>query len=88
MKDQMLQELDAKWQSQISQVQSDYDTRLKTLSTEVSDMQKKVQTFNELLTFTKDNANNKTDSSNQLYTQLNEVKNQLNDLQKKMDLLK
>ncbi|MNW58568.1 hypothetical protein D3C74_364440 [compost metagenome] len=51
-------------------------------------MQSTVDTFNELLTFTKDNASNKTDNSNKLYTQLNEVRKQLAALQKEMDLLK
>ncbi|ANS73669.1 hypothetical protein AWM70_02975 [Paenibacillus yonginensis] len=88
MKKQMVEELDAKWQSQISHMQSDYQSRLKTLDGEVAELQTKVQAFNELLTFTKDNASNKTDNSNQLYTQLNEVKKQLSELQKKMDLLK
>lgn len=88
MKQTMLEELDAKWQTQISQVQSNYDAQLKTINTEVADLQNKVESFNELLTFTKDNASSKTDNSNQLYTQLNEVKKQLSDLQKKMDLLK
>lgn len=88
MKEQMLQELDAKWQSQISLVQSDYQAQLNTLNTEVTELQNKVKTFNELLIFTKDNASNKTDNSNQLYTQLSEVKKQLTELQKKLDLLK
>jgi phage host-nuclease inhibitor protein Gam len=73
---------------QIQALKSDYEKQLTALSKEVSGLQGKVQSFNELLTFTKDNANNKTDNSNKLYTQLNEVKQQLNTLQKKMDLLK
>ncbi|WP_138494078.1 hypothetical protein [Paenibacillus pinistramenti] len=88
MKKQMVKELDAKWQQQVSLIQSDYQNQLKTLNGEVAELQTKVQSFNELLTFTKDNASSKTDNSNQLYTQLSEVKKQLSDLQKKMDLLK
>lgn len=88
LKQQMLNEMQTHTDQQIQALKSDYEKQLTTLSKEVSDLQGKVQSFNELLTFTKDNANNKTDNSNKLYTQLNEVKQQLNILQKKMDLLK
>ncbi|MDY8091882.1 hypothetical protein UY456_02655 [Paenibacillus polymyxa] len=88
LKQQMLNEMQTHTDQQIQALKSDYEKQLTALSKEVSGLQGKVQSFNELLTFTKDNANNKTDNSNKLYTQLNEVKQQLNTLQKKMDLLK
>ncbi|MNV24657.1 hypothetical protein D3C71_1157290 [compost metagenome] len=84
----MLSTLDAKWQAQTNAIKADYNSKLSSLSNEVSQLGGKVQSFNELLTFTKDNASNKTDNSNKLYTQLNEVKKQLSTLQSKMDLLK
>lgn len=84
----MLHSLDAKWQAQTNALKSEYNSKMSALSKEVSELDSKVQSFNELLTFTKDNASNKTDNSNKLYTQLSEVKKQLNALQSKMDLLK
>lgn len=84
----MLSALDAKWQAQTNAIKADYNSKLSSLSNEVSQLDSKVQSFNELLTFTKDNASNKTDNSNKLYTQLAEVKKQLSALQSKMDLLK
>ncbi|MBP2002202.1 hypothetical protein J2Z69_003259 [Paenibacillus shirakamiensis] len=88
LKQTMLSELDAKWRIQSNQFKSDYSAQMNSLSKEVKELDGKVQSFNELLTFTKDNASNKTDNSNKLYTQLNEVKKQLSLLQNKMDLLK
>ncbi|MNW18345.1 hypothetical protein D3C71_2178750 [compost metagenome] len=55
---------------------------------DLAELKTKVDALNELLTFTKDNADSKTDNSNQLYTQLNEVKKQLNELQKSLEVLK
>lgn len=69
-------------------MQNDYTTQLSTLSNEVKDLQSKVDSFNELLEFTKDNKTDESDSSNKLYTQLSEVQKQLNKLQSQMDLLK
>ncbi|MNP78351.1 hypothetical protein D3C76_1759400 [compost metagenome] len=54
----------------------------------MKDLQSKVESFNELLEFTKDNSSDKSDNSNKLYSQLSEVKKQLTQLQKQMDLLK
>ncbi|MDT3425084.1 TolA-binding protein [Paenibacillus forsythiae] len=88
LKDQMLKQLSAQSQQQLSLLQSDYEQKLSVLSKEISELQDKVQSFNELLTFTKDNASTKTDNSNKLYTQLSEVRKQLDALQKEMDLLK
>lgn len=69
-------------------MKTDYESKIAVLSEQVKELQSTVQTFNELLTFTKDNASNKTDNSNKLYTQLSEVKKQLDTLKKEMDLLK
>lgn len=88
MKQQMISSIKADTERQIAVLQNDYETRLNDMSKEMTALQSKVDSFNELLTFTKDNASSKTDNSNKLYTQLNEVQKQLNTLQKKMDLLK
>ncbi|MBY9080448.1 hypothetical protein KIH86_07215 [Paenibacillus sp. HN-1] len=88
LKDRMVAQLTAQSQQQMAALRSDYEQKLSALSKEVTELQGQVQSFNELLTFTKDNANNKTDNSNKLYTQLNEVRKQLDALQKEMDLLK
>jgi len=78
--------------AQIAGMQKTYDTRLAALEStyqgEITLMKEKIDALNELLTFTKDNADNKTDNSNKLYTQLNEVKKQLNELKKSLDVLK
>lgn len=88
LKQSMIDQLDSKWQSEAEQMKADYTAQLTALSGEVKDLQSKVETFNELLEFTKDNNSEKTDNSNKLYSQLSEVKQQLAALQKKMDLLK
>lgn len=88
MKQEMLNQIQAHTDQQMAALKADYDKQLTTISKEVDGLQSKVESFNELLTFTKDNANSKTDNSNKLYTQLNQVKQQLDTLQKKMDLLK
>ncbi|MGP0585234.1 hypothetical protein [Paenibacillus timonensis] len=88
LKQSMIDQLDTKWQSEAEQMKADYTAQLTALSGEVKDLQNKVETFNELLEFTKDNNSEKTDNSNKLYSQLSEVKQQLAALQKKMDLLK
>lgn len=78
--------------SQITAMQQAYEARMKELETnytaDIADLKAKVDALNELLTFTKDNADSKTDNSNKLYTQLNEVKKQLNELQKSLEVLK
>ncbi|MCH1643163.1 hypothetical protein MJ257_23975 [Paenibacillus timonensis] len=88
LKQSMVDQLDAKWQNEAEQMKADYTAQLTALSGEVKDLQSKVEAFNELLEFTKDNSSEKTDNSNKLYSQLSEVKQQLAALQKKMDLLK
>lgn len=78
--------------AQISEMQKAYDGRIAEMETtyqgEITQLKSKVDALNELLTFTKDNADTKTDNSNKLYTQLNEVKKQLDELKKSLDVLK
>lgn len=88
MKQEMVRQIQADTHKQMNELKQSYEARFAELSGEVKELESKVQSFNELLTFTKDNATSKTDNSNKLYTQLNEVKKQLSELQRKMDLLK
>jgi uncharacterized protein HemX len=79
-------------QQQLQVVQQDYQkqvTQLKdSVTTDMKALQTKVDSLNELLAFTKDSANSKTDNSNQLYTQLADVTKKLEELQKNLDVLK
>ncbi|NWL88360.1 MULTISPECIES: hypothetical protein [unclassified Paenibacillus] len=88
LKDSMIAQMNLEIQTRTDAMKTDYTTQLSALSAEIQELNSKVEAFNELLTFTKDNSSNKTDNSNKLYSQLNEVKEQLAALQKKMDLLK
>lgn len=92
MKRQLLEDLQNQTEARIAAMQTDYQNRLtemkKGIDTDMNDMKSKVDAFNELLTFTKDNASTKTDNSNKLYTQLNEVKKKLDELKKNLDVLK
>ncbi|MFD2114386.1 hypothetical protein ACFSTH_13495 [Paenibacillus yanchengensis] len=69
------------YQANLVKLDEQYEKRMDELSS-------KVEALNELLTFTKDNADSKTDNSNKLYSELNEVKKQLNELKKNLDVLK
>ncbi|SDN25404.1 hypothetical protein SAMN04487897_102288 [Paenibacillus sp. yr247] len=79
-------------QQQLQVVQQDYQKQVNQLkdsvTTDMKALQTKVDSLNELLAFTKDSANSKTDNSNQLYTQLADVKKKLDELQKNLDVLK
>lgn len=88
LQEQTLTALEAQTAAQMAELRADYEQQFVALDKQVAALQGKVDSFNELLTFTQDNANDKTDNSNKLYTQLNEVKSKLSELQKKMDLLK
>ncbi|WP_235885382.1 hypothetical protein [Paenibacillus cymbidii] len=92
MRAQITTELSQQTQQQLTVVQADYDKQIADLKTamngEMAALQAKVDSLNELLAFTKDSANSKTDNSNQLYTQLAEVKKKLEELQKNLDVLK
>jgi peptidoglycan hydrolase CwlO-like protein len=78
---QQLQVIQQDYQKQVSELRDSVSTDMKTL-------QAKVDSLNELLAFTKDSANSKTDNSNQLYTQLADVKKKLDELTKNLDVLK
>ncbi len=85
-------DLERQTASQITAMQQAYEARMLQLETnyteDLAELKTKVDALNELLLFTKDNADSKTDNSNKLYTQLNEVKKQLNELKKSLDVLK
>ncbi len=85
-------DLERQTASQIAILQQDYDSRMTKLEAsyteQLAQMEGKIEELNELLTFTKDNADSKTDNSNKLYTQLAAVKKQLNELKKSLDVLK
>lgn len=89
---QLTVELERQTASQIAQMQQHYEERITSVEAAFSDemaaLASKVDALNELLTFTRDNTNDKTDNSNKLYTQINEVKKKLNELQKSLDVLK
>jgi peptidoglycan hydrolase CwlO-like protein len=92
MKQQISADIASQTQQQLQSIQDDYQkqvTELKAnVSSDMAKLQTKVDSLNELLAFTKDSANSKTDNSNQLYTQLAEVKKKLDELQKNLDVLK
>jgi esterase/lipase len=77
---------------QITAMQQQFDSQLRQLDAsyteQLTQMQGNIQALNELLTFTKDNADSKTDNSNKLYSQLAQVQKQLNELKKSLDVLK
>ncbi|WP_274652549.1 hypothetical protein [Paenibacillus humicola] len=92
LKERLTKEISAQTSQQITAMQKDYETQLKQMQThfngELDQVQSKVDALNELLEFTKDNTNSKTDNSNKLFTQLSDVQKKLEELQKNMDVLK
>ncbi|MFD0589985.1 hypothetical protein ACFQZE_18550 [Paenibacillus sp. GCM10027627] len=92
MQREMTADVERQTAAQLADMQKIYDARLadldKSYKAEMTQLKDKVDALNELLTFTKDNADTKTDNSNKLYTQLNEVKKQLEELKKNLDVLK
>ncbi|CAM3374550.1 MULTISPECIES: hypothetical protein [Paenibacillus] len=88
LKEQVVIQLQEDTDRQMASFKSEYDQRFNELVQELDEMQSQVQSFNELLTFTKDQASGKTDNSNKLYSQLSEVEKQLKELERKMELLK
>lgn len=84
--------LEAQTANQILNMQRDYDARITKLEedykAQLALMESKIQSLNELLEFTKDNADTKTDNSNKLYSQLADVKKQLTELKKSLDVLR
>lgn len=92
MQQEITSDIERQTSAQIEQMQTAYEAKLADLETgyqaEITELKGKIDALNELLTFTKDNADTKTDNSNKLYTQLNEVKKQLDELKKSLDVLK
>jgi septal ring factor EnvC (AmiA/AmiB activator) len=92
LKKELTADLAQQNQAQLLKIQTNYEQQLSRLETnvnqEMTDLQNKVEQLNQLLAFAKDSTSSKTDSSNQLYTQLQDVKKQLEQLQKNMDVLK
>lgn len=92
LRNQIATRISTENQAQLEIIQKDYQVQLDglktSMETDMSKLQAKVEALTELLAFTKDNANSKTDNSNQLYTQLAEVKKQLDTLQQNLDVLK
>jgi uncharacterized protein HemX len=91
IKQQIAADLSSQTQQQLQTLQTEYQKQLDTLkesmTSDMSKLQAKVDSFNELLAFSKDSASSKTDNSNQLYTQLQEVKKKLDELKKNLDVL-
>jgi uncharacterized membrane-anchored protein YhcB (DUF1043 family) len=92
IKEQIASDIAAQTEKQLQAVQDDYQKQLAQLrdsvNTDMTQLQTKVDTMNELLSFVKDSASNKTDNSNQLYTQLGDVKKKLDELKSNLDMLK
>lgn len=88
LKEQVVVQLQQDTRQEMAAFKAEYDKRFNELVQEMDEMQSKVQSFNELLTFTKDQASGKTDNSNKLYSQLSQVEKQLKELERKMELLK
>ncbi|MDG0791376.1 hypothetical protein OMP38_11230 [Cohnella ginsengisoli] len=91
-REQVSAQLQQQTASQIAALQQDYRARLDKLESDyaaqMAQLSSKVDALNELLTFTQDNASDKTDNSNKLYTQISELKKQLDQLKKELDVLK
>ena len=92
LQQQLAVQIQQQTDKQISSMQAEYNQKLDKLQSvyqsELNSLQSKVQSLNELLAFTRDNADSKTDNSNKLYSQLNEVQKQLDELKKNLDVLK
>lgn len=88
LKEQVVVQVQQDTRQEMASFKAEYDQRFNELVQEMDEMQSKVQSFNELLTFTKDQASGKTDNSNKLYSQLSQVEKQLKELERKMELLK
>ncbi|MDQ1910141.1 hypothetical protein RAC89_06470 [Paenibacillus sp. GD4] len=91
LKEQLAKELAIQTEAQLAAAHADYEKQISALkdsiTSDMANMQSKIDSINELLAFTKDSANSKTDNSNQLYTQLADVKKKLDELKKNLDAL-
>jgi peptidoglycan hydrolase CwlO-like protein len=92
VKAQIASDIAAQTEKQLQSVQADYQKQVAQLrdsvNSDMTQLQTKVDTLNELLSFVKDSASSKTDNSNQLYTQLGDVKKKLDELKSNLDMLK
>lgn len=92
LKEQLITQISKQTEQQIITLQTNYEEQITKLETnftgEIGKVQGKVDSLNQLLEFSKDNANSKTDNSNKLYSQISEVKKQLEELKKSLDVLK
>lgn len=92
LKTQLSATLASQTEVQLQTMQTQYQQQLDQLkasvTADIGELRTKVDSLNELLAFTKDSANSKTDNSNQLYTQLAEVKKKLDELKQNLDVLK
>jgi hypothetical protein len=92
MQAQIAQQISAQTAAQLSAVQSEYQVQIEglkaQLTSELTLLKEKVNTFNELLTFVKDTADTGKNNSNKLYTQLQELKTQIEQLKKELEVLK
>jgi septal ring factor EnvC (AmiA/AmiB activator) len=92
LKAQIASDIAAQTEKQLQSVQADYQKQVaqlrESVSSDMTKLQTKVDTLNELLSFVKDSASSKTDNSNQLYTQLSDVKKKLDELKSNLDMLK
>lgn len=89
---QVTQQVSQQTTAQLKTMQDNYQNQLdsfkKQTTTNIANLQKKIDTLNQLLTFIKDSTSTKTNNSNQLYTQLQSVQKQLDELKKNLDVLK
>jgi peptidoglycan hydrolase CwlO-like protein len=92
LRNQIADRITLQTKEQLELIQKDYQAQVSdlkiTVQSDMTKLQAKVDALTELLAFTKDSANSKTDNSNQLYTQLNDVKKKLEELEKNLDVLK
>lgn len=91
LKEQIAQDIARQTEAQLLAANEDYQKQIaqlkETLTADMAKMQTKIDSINELLAFTKDSANSKTDNSNQLYTQLTDIRKKLDELKKNLDAL-
>lgn len=91
LKMQLTAEIAEQTREQLSVIQNQYQQEIaglkESMTTDMAQLQTKIDSVNELLAFTKDSASSRTDNSNQLYTQLAEVRQKLDDLKKQLDAL-
>lgn len=92
LKVQMTEEIAKQTSDQLAVIQSQYQQEIaglkESMTADMAKLQTKIDSVNELLAFTKDSASSRTDTSNQLYTQLADVRQKLDELKKQLDALK